>query len=79
MGAYREPWEYWDDYCEAENEYEEHCPVCEMCGEKITDETYLDIDGRIMHRDCCMDEFEKWTEDYVSNEKERRYEQARER
>ena len=74
MAREREPWEYWEDYCEEEEKYRELCPVCEMCGEHITDETYLDIDGRIMHRGCCRDEFEKWTDDFVRGEADRRRE-----
>ena len=68
----------WEEYCAEEQEYEEHCPICDRCGEPITDETYYDIGGRILHEDCMQDECMKWTDDYVKNEKERRYEQARE-
>lgn len=74
MAAYREPWEYWDDHCEAEAEWEAHCPECDLCGEKITDETYIDIDGRFMHLSCLKHEYETWTDDYVRNEVERRKE-----
>ena len=73
MATYREPWEYWEDRCEREDEYEKLCPVCDICGEHITDETYLDIDGLILHKGCITD-FEKWTEDYVINEEEKQKE-----
>ena len=71
MATYREPWEYWDDYCEAEAEYEALCPVCDDCGESITAEEYYEIDGRIICPDCLKD-YRKWTDDYVRAEEERR-------
>ena len=74
MAREREPWEYWEDHCEREDEYEKLCPVCDICGEHITDETYLDIDGRFMHLSCLKHEYERWTDDYVRNEEERRRE-----
>ena len=74
MARERESWEYWDDYCEAEAEWEAHCPECDLCGEKITDETYIDIDGRFMHLSCLKHEYERWTDDYVRDEEERRRE-----
>lgn len=75
MAREREPWEYWDDHCEAEAEWEERCPECDLCGEKITDETYIDIDGRFMHLSCLKHEYERWTDDYVRDEEDRRREQ----
>lgn len=74
MATHREPWEYWDDHCEAEAEWEARCPECDLCGEKITDETYIDIDGRFMHLSCLKHEYERWTDDYVRDEEERRRE-----
>ena len=63
--GFREPWEYWDDRCEEEEEWEKLCPVCDKCGRPITDDTYYDVDGRLLHEDCMREEFRRFTDEYV--------------
>ena len=29
------------------------CPVCDVCGEHITDDYYYEIGGMKFHLDCC--------------------------
>lgn len=47
-------------------EYEEKCPVCDSCGEPITDETYTEIvyKGKILRfcDDCVSTQY---TSDYI--------------
>lgn len=51
-----------------EMQYEAKCPVCDICGETITDIYYYDVYGDIMCEGCfdewCQ-EFRKNVEDYV--------------
>lgn len=39
-------------------------PVCECCGDKITDDEYYDVYGEIYCWKCLKKNFQKWTEDY---------------
>lgn len=48
-------------------DYEEKCPVCDGCGDRITDETFYQVEYkrktlRICH-DCIT---ERYTEDYIT-------------
>lgn len=29
------------------------CPVCDICGERITDDYYYEVGGMIFHLDCA--------------------------
>ena len=51
---------------------EELLPVCDECGARIREDTYFDIDGTIICEDCLND-YKKYTEDYIEEQKERRY------
>lgn len=62
----------WNRHCEeVENELK-FCPVCDYCGEVITDEQFYDFGGEIICEDC-MDKYKEWTEDYVERQREGRY------
>lgn len=56
---------YWGDPDDAFNQwdadqeaYEKKCPICNYCGNRITDETYLEVmvglKLRRYHEDCVM-------------------------
>lgn len=72
----KEPWEYWEDHCAEVEEYRSYLPICDKCRKPIDEDTYLEIDGEIYHKDCAMELFEKFTDRYVEEEKERRYERG---
>ena len=36
-----------------EAEYEAMCPVCDICGEHITDDYYYKIGNTVFHLDCA--------------------------
>ena len=42
-------------------DYEEKCPVCDSCGEPITDETYIETEykGKILrfHKNCIETQY----------------------
>ena len=40
-------------------------PVCAYCGEPITTDDLLDINGELYHIDCAESEFKKNTNDYI--------------
>lgn len=65
MGSYKEPWEYWGDYCEEEEKYKRKLPICVKCGNRITDEYLYNIDGDLYCDDCGSDLFKKRTENYL--------------
>ena len=46
---------------------EARLPVCHnrKCGKRIQDETYFDIGGVILCRECMEDFYMKYTEDYI--------------
>ena len=49
MGAY-------EDYDRYEKEYEDDeslCPICDICGERITDDYYYEVGGIVFHLDCA--------------------------
>lgn len=69
MAGYKEPWEYWDDKCAADEAYIKYLPVCDDCGQTITDETYFEVGDAIFCPEC-MDSYRKSTDDYVE---QRRY------
>lgn len=69
MATYREPWEYWNDKCAAEDEYAKYLPVCDDCGDVIADDEYYEI-GDAIYCPECMKRYCKSTEDYVA---QRRY------
>lgn len=51
----------------AEEKYEERCPICDRCGERITGEFYYDVDGDIYCEECFEDyceEFRRNVDDY---------------
>ena len=39
-------------------------PKCCCCGEAIQDEELWDIEGKLYHEECAIEEFRKRTEDY---------------
>ena len=42
-------------------EYENSCPMCDVCGLRLTaDEYYYDIDGDIVCSDCLIDYMERF-------------------
>ena len=51
-------------------EYEQKCPICDSCGEHITDETYVEIEWKFKiyryHHECA-DGFihTQYTSDYI--------------
>lgn len=47
----------------SEMQYEAKCPVCDICGETITDIYYYDVDGDIMCEGC----FDEWCQDFRKN------------
>lgn len=59
---------YLDPVADAEAYFNEQAtaerPRCSICGEKITDETFYNIDN---HYICnsCMDDYRVYTEDYM--------------
>ena len=46
---------------------EKYLPICDFCGEKITDETYYVIGGQIACHDCCD---ERYVDTYVTEQME---------
>lgn len=42
----------------------ERLPVCDRCRERIDDDRYFDICGKILCEDCMIEKYRKWTEDY---------------
>ena len=36
-----------------EEEYEKKCPVCDVCGERITGDFYYSVGGLKFHLDCA--------------------------
>lgn len=41
-------------------------PVCSYCGEHIQGRKLFDVDGKLWHRSCFIEEHEKETEDYIA-------------
>ena len=61
----------YDEYKKHEAEQEAWLnkrPICEECEEPIQDETLYDIGGHLYCK-SCIDNFEKWTEDYERSKK----------
>lgn len=52
-------------YCAKQEKEMERLPTCCECGYKITDETYYDINGECICRECMTDNHEKYTEDFI--------------
>ena len=46
--------------------FEDYCPVCAICGERITDDTYRRIGSEYFHDDC-IDTLQ--TDTFVENQK----------
>lgn len=42
----------------------EKLPTCGCCGNRVTDETYYDIDGEILCEECLNDKYRKWVGDF---------------
>ena len=66
MACYRceDPVLDWDLYCaDIEQELQKY-PVCDCCGEHITDETMYDVNG-VYYCEECMDGFRVLTDDKV--------------
>ncbi len=51
-------------YCEEQERQMAKLPVCDCCGNRITDETYYDIHGEILCEECLTDKYRKWVDDY---------------
>ena len=53
-------------YEDEQAEYESKCPICAVCGERITDETFRRIDGECYH-DACIEtvDTDLYVEGYV--------------
>ena len=52
-------------YREREQELKlEKLPTCCRCQHKIQSDALFDIDGRLYHEECAIEEYRKWTEDY---------------
>lgn len=47
-------------------EYEARLPKCDKCKQRIHDEDYFEIDGRILCGECLKKEYMKSTEDYAN-------------
>lgn len=41
-------------------------PVCCFCGEHIQGRRLFDVEGKLWHRSCFIEEHEKDTEDYIA-------------
>ena len=39
-------------------------PLCDCCGNRVTDETYYDIEGKILCEECLTDKYRKWVDDF---------------
>lgn len=48
--------------------FEDYCPYCDICGERITDDTFFSTGKWKFHRDCLDEES---TDTYVENERMR--------
>ena len=63
----RDAWKYDDEAYEREKK----CPICCSCGDRITDETYLETvyKGKILrfHDDCI---FSQYTSEYIEEREE---------
>lgn len=56
------------DYAQWETEqylYEMACPVCNDCGEHITDEHYWEFHG-VFYCESCLDNHKYYVDDYVN-------------
>lgn len=60
-----EPWQAWDQHCEQQERELQRYPICDSCGERITDEHLIEVNGDLFHEDCFMEHNRKWTEDYM--------------
>lgn len=47
-------------------EWESKCPECEICGNGITEETLIEVDGFFFHEDCFMKENRIYLEDVLN-------------
>lgn len=72
MARYKEPWEYWDDYCEEEANAEKYLPVCDRCGEIIRDDYFYEIGDEYVCSDC-LDDFLASTERYAEMRREEEF------
>lgn len=50
------------------NDYEKYCPFCDICGDRITDDYFLQIGNEKYHVDCVE---KVSTDTYVENERMR--------
>ena len=66
MDRLREPWEFWDDYCDEQEKEAEKLPICEECGKRIYDDHLIDLDGDLYHEDCFLSLCRKPTENYIN-------------
>lgn len=53
-----------------EAEYEKLCPVCDVCGERITDDYYYKVGGIVFHLDCAE---RHSVESYMEEERQKRW------
>ena len=51
-------------YCDEQERQMEKLPKCHCCGERVTDETYYDIDGEILCEECLNNKYRKWVDDF---------------
>lgn len=47
-------------------DFESRCPDCEYCGQKITSEYLIEVDGYYYHEDCFHKEHRFELEDYLN-------------
>lgn len=53
-----------------ETAYEKLCPVCDICGERITDDCYYKVGGIVFHLDCAE---RHSVESYMEEERQKRW------
>lgn len=53
-----------------EAEYEKLCPVCDLCGEPITDDYYYMVSGIVFHLGCAV---RHSVDDYIEQERQKRW------
>lgn len=60
-----EPYELYDRYCDQQAKEEERFPICDYCGEPITDDWLIDINGDLFHEECHKENHRKPVEYYM--------------
>ena len=58
----------YDRHCAEQEAWRAKCPVCDGCGEVITDDYYYEITGEIYCEDCMNDCCRKSTDDYIESQ-----------